>query len=80
MNVSKAFATNSGFARLIRHERFNVFRDNFAEGMEREGASVAVYYRGRQVVHMWGGWADRSANRPWTLSTRSHYFSATKVC
>ncbi|GMT23811.1 hypothetical protein PFISCL1PPCAC_15108, partial [Pristionchus fissidentatus] len=54
------------------------FRLNFAENLEREGASVAVYHKGELAVHLWGGYADSSANRVWDIKTRTMLFSATK--
>uniref|UniRef100_A0A1I7XDQ3 Isoleucine--tRNA ligase n=1 Tax=Heterorhabditis bacteriophora TaxID=37862 RepID=A0A1I7XDQ3_HETBA len=57
----------------------HMIRANFGEGLEREGAAVAVYYRGKRVVHLWGGYADKEAGRLWMSSTRTVLFSATKV-
>jgi hypothetical protein len=43
-------------------ERFlpfkEAFRANFDEGLEL-GASLGVTYRGKMVVDLWGGFADR---------------------
>ena len=33
------------------------------------GAAVCVYHRGRPVVDLWGGLADREAGRPWERDT-----------
>jgi len=56
-----------------------VFRKNFHDGWEREGASVAVYYKGQLVVDLRGGWADRASLRRWNDDTRTVLFSATKA-
>lgn len=45
----------------------------------REGASIAVYYKGNLVVDLHGGFADASSLLPWTLETRTVIFSATKA-
>lgn len=54
-------------------------RKNFHDGWEREGAAIAVYYKGELVVDLHGGYADASALRKWTPDTRTVVFSATKV-
>uniref|UniRef100_A0A0N5ANA1 Beta-lactamase domain-containing protein n=1 Tax=Syphacia muris TaxID=451379 RepID=A0A0N5ANA1_9BILA len=55
------------------------FRRNFHDGWEREGAAIAVYYKGKLVVDLQGGYADASSLRPWTSETRTVVFSATKA-
>lgn len=52
------------------------FRGNFERG-EETGASVAVYHRGRPVVHLWGGSFD-GTERPYDDSTLQLVFSTTK--
>ncbi|TMS35060.1 hypothetical protein L596_002536 [Steinernema carpocapsae] len=68
-----------GFA----HPRFakveKVFKKNFLDGWEREGAAVAVYYKGELVVDLQGGYSDASALRKWNSNTRTVVFSATKA-
>lgn len=56
-----------------------LFRKNFHDGWEREGAAIAVYHKGELVVDLQGGYADASALRKWTPQTRTIVFSATKV-
>ncbi|CAB3411478.1 unnamed protein product [Caenorhabditis bovis] len=56
-----------------------VFRKNFADGWEREGAAVTVYHKGRLIVDLQGGYADRSSGRKWTPETRTVVFSTTKA-
>ncbi|KAK6739124.1 hypothetical protein RB195_020912 [Necator americanus] len=54
------------------------FRHNFTEGWERGGAAFAVYYHGKLVVDLWGGYADKSCNRRWNEDTITTIFSCTK--
>ncbi len=58
----------------------NNFRQNFADGWEREGAAFAVYQNGKLVVDLWGGYADEYAMRQWKRDTLTNSFSTTKVC
>jgi CubicO group peptidase (beta-lactamase class C family) len=53
------------------------FAENFAEHGD-VGAACAVFHRGRLVVDLWGGLADRDAGRPWTQDTLALVFSTTK--
>ncbi len=55
----------------------SAFRANFAEHGEI-GAAVCVYHRGRPVVDLWGGDADREAGRRWAEDTIQLVFSTTK--
>ncbi|VDM38871.1 unnamed protein product [Toxocara canis] len=55
------------------------FRRNFEDGWEREGAALAVYYKGKKVVDVWGGYADRQAARKWQKDTLTVTFSTTKA-
>ncbi|KAJ1346944.1 Beta-lactamase domain-containing protein 2 [Parelaphostrongylus tenuis] len=65
------------------HPRFEkvekVFRKNFHDGWEREGAAIAVYHKGELLVDLQGGYADKSSGRKWTPETRTVVFSATKA-
>ncbi|HEY1013400.1 MAG TPA: serine hydrolase domain-containing protein [Herpetosiphonaceae bacterium] len=60
----------------------DVFRANFAEqpgGSPGEtGAACCVYVDGRPVVDVWGGYADREADRLWEQPTISAVASTTK--
>ncbi|CAJ0575806.1 unnamed protein product, partial [Mesorhabditis spiculigera] len=58
---------------------YDVFRENFLYGLERDGASISVYHKGEQVVHLWGGLSNRKENKTWNVNTRSAYFSMTKA-
>ncbi|CAJ0951729.1 unnamed protein product, partial [Mesorhabditis belari] len=71
--------TVHGFVNESFLQVYDTFRENFAYGYERDGASVAVYHKSQLVVHLWGGWADREKKTPWLPSTRAAYFSATKA-
>jgi CubicO group peptidase (beta-lactamase class C family) len=42
------------------------------------GAAVAVYHRGRKVVDLWGGLADRRTGAPYREDTLQLVFSTTK--
>ncbi len=42
------------------------------------GASVAMYIDGKQVVDLWGGYADKARTRPWTRDTLVNIYSTTK--
>ncbi|VDK49230.1 unnamed protein product [Cylicostephanus goldi] len=46
---------------------------------ERDGAALAMYYKGKLVVDLWGGWADRMNERSWTQNTMANIFCCTKV-
>ncbi|MFD0267530.1 serine hydrolase domain-containing protein [Streptomyces sp. NPDC127106] len=55
-----------------------VFAENFADG-EELGAAVCVYYRGRAVVDVWGGWAGPERADPWRRDTLAVLASPTKA-
>ena len=56
------------------------FAENFARpgDYQEVGAAFAAYHRGRCVVDLWGGFADRTRTRPWTRDTLINVWSATK--
>ncbi|KAE9418430.1 hypothetical protein Angca_009603, partial [Angiostrongylus cantonensis] len=56
-----------------------IFKKNFHDGWEREGAAIAVYHKGELIVDLQGGYADKSSGRKWTPETRTVVFSATKA-
>src|SRR5947209_1761867 len=58
----------------------DAFAANFAlEGAYREcGAALAVFHRGRQVVDLWGGFADKARTRPFGRESLVNVWSATK--
>uniref|UniRef100_A0A914PPS7 Beta-lactamase-related domain-containing protein n=1 Tax=Panagrolaimus davidi TaxID=227884 RepID=A0A914PPS7_9BILA len=53
--------------------------ENFAKNWERDGAALAVYYKGKPVVDLWGGFADLASERKWKEDTMSIAFSSTKA-
>lgn len=55
----------------------DAFVANFAERGE-VGASVCVSQNGETKVDLWGGWADRSAERAWERDTIVVVFSCSK--
>ena len=59
---------------------FEWVRESFAKGLAEDevGAACAVYQHGRLVVDLWGGFADREAERPWERDTAALVFSSTK--
>lgn len=54
-----------------------VFRQNFAEGLEL-GAAFAVSLNGTSVVDLWGGWTTEASDVPWNAETICAVFSGTK--
>jgi CubicO group peptidase (beta-lactamase class C family) len=61
-----------GYERVAR-----VFAEHLRAG-EEIGAGLSVYHRGRLVVDVWGGLADRDKATPWLHDTRVVLFSVTK--
>lgn len=55
-----------------------VFERNFAEQREL-GASVSVFWRGEEVLHLSRGHADREKSREWNDRTLVPVYSATKA-
>ncbi|SCK53059.1 MULTISPECIES: serine hydrolase domain-containing protein [unclassified Streptomyces] len=55
-----------------------MFRANFAGEPGEVGAACGVYVGGRPVVDLWGGLADREADRPWRGDTIVQVASTTK--
>lgn len=53
------------------------FSDNFALRGEL-GASFCVYYQGKKVVDLWGGYTDLKASRDWQANDMTTLFSVTK--
>ena len=56
----------------------DAFRANFEGNPGEVGAACCVYADGRPVVDLWGGLADREANRPWDEDTIVAVASTTK--
>jgi CubicO group peptidase (beta-lactamase class C family) len=70
-----------GFEHGVEHgwgKVADVFRANFKANPGEVGAACSVYVGGRPVVNLWGGLADREANRPWRKDTIVQVASTTK--
>uniref|UniRef100_A0A0R3RRS2 Beta-lactamase domain-containing protein n=1 Tax=Elaeophora elaphi TaxID=1147741 RepID=A0A0R3RRS2_9BILA len=46
---------------------------------EKEGLAFAAYKNGELIVDLWGGYAERSALRPWERDTMTVAFSSSKA-
>jgi CubicO group peptidase (beta-lactamase class C family) len=60
---------------------FENVRDAFTENFTRRGelgGACCVYYRGRQVVDLWGGIRNKVTGDPWQRDTMVIVYSATK--
>ncbi|UJR19863.1 hypothetical protein I4U23_022996 [Adineta vaga] len=55
----------------------DIFLANFREQQDL-GAAVAVYYQGRSVVNLTGGWFDEAHSKPYDENTLQLVFSTTK--
>lgn len=55
----------------------NEFVHNFRSRGEL-GAAICIYYRGKKVVDLWGGYKDRQNQRPWEEDTMVPIFSSSK--
>ncbi len=55
-----------------------VFERNFSERGEL-GASVSIWWSGKELVSEGHGWCEREKIRPWTERTLAPVYSATKV-
>ncbi|KAJ5355940.1 Beta-lactamase-related protein [Penicillium concentricum] len=61
---------------------FNRVRDLFQEKLssgEEVGASICVNIKGRNVLDIWGGYADAAKSRSWEKDTLVVVFSSSKV-
>lgn len=46
----------------------NLFHENLKSG-EELGASICININGKNVVDIWGGFADQDGAKPWTKDT-----------
>lgn len=64
------------------HPAFNSVRDllqqKIADGGEA-GASLCINIDGKNVVDLWGGYADASSSKPWEKDTITGIWSSTKI-
>lgn len=69
---------------LKRGEVHHIF-NNGVQRWIQVGASISLYVRGKQVVHLWGGDAESAShragkvNQPWLENTLVNCYSCTKV-
>lgn len=70
--------TLHGFCEPLFSPVADAFRANFEAGLEI-GASLAMTYKGRLVVDLWGGWRDEARTIPWTEDTIVPVVSTGKV-
>uniref|UniRef100_A0A0R3RS53 Beta-lactamase domain-containing protein n=1 Tax=Elaeophora elaphi TaxID=1147741 RepID=A0A0R3RS53_9BILA len=56
-----------------------VFRQNFEEGLEREGAHLTVIQNGKVIINLWNGYSDSESLREWNHNTKTVLFSTTKA-
>lgn len=58
----------------------DAFAANFTRGggYREVGAALAAFHKGRCVVDLWGGYADRARTKPWQKNTLVNVWSATK--
>ncbi len=54
-----------------------IFEASFESGAE-VGAGLSVYVDGREVIDLWGGFADKDRTRPWRRDTLANVYSTTK--
>lgn len=62
-------------------EGFEKVQDRFTEIIAQApdaGSSVSIWHKGRNVVNLWGGVADKELRAPWVEDTKAVVFSSTK--
>ncbi|KIW69963.1 hypothetical protein PV04_02275 [Phialophora macrospora] len=63
-------------------EKFSQVKDllqRYVDSGDEVGASIAVNVDGKDVVDIWGGYADQDRTRPWEKDTITNVFSTTKT-
>jgi CubicO group peptidase (beta-lactamase class C family) len=63
-------------------DQFNVVKEllqSFLDSGEELGASIVVNVDGKNVVDIWGGYADAKRTRPWEENTITNVWSTTKA-
>ncbi len=61
--------------------RFKRVRELFEAGFESGaelGAGLNVVVEGRELIDLWGGYADKERSRPWRRDTLANVYSTTK--
>nr|CDJ86550.1 Beta-lactamase-related domain containing protein [Haemonchus contortus] len=63
------------------HPGFEKVREKFSAMIQQdnEGASLAVLHRGEALVHLFGGYANRTTNQHWSYDTLAIAYSTTKI-
>ncbi|KAL0935643.1 Beta-lactamase domain-containing protein 2-like protein 1 [Colletotrichum truncatum] len=61
-----------------RFEEVRTQLQQFIESGEEVGAAITVNLDGKDVVDIWGGYADKENNKPWDKDTIVNVFSTTK--
>ncbi|MDB5227138.1 MAG: hypothetical protein JWN78_1331 [Bacteroidota bacterium] len=62
-------------------EGFEKVKKTFEENFEKRkevGASCCIYYKGKKVVDLWGGYKNKKRTEEWQEDTRAIVFSTTK--
>lgn len=74
--AERAFSIGGGVEAGFEEVRAEFVRNFDARG--EIGAACAVWFRGRPVVDLWGGWSDPVARTPWQRDTVVMVYSTTK--
>ena len=62
-------------------EGFEEVKEEFANNFIKHGeigASICIFYKGKKVIDLWGGYKDKKTKELWTENTVSKVFSTTK--
>lgn len=60
-------------------ETFRTLFQGFLDSGEELGSSLSINIAGRDVVNLWGGYADINKTRPWEQNTMVNVWSTTKT-
>ncbi|MDK2978464.1 MAG: hypothetical protein PWP52_1178 [Bacteroidales bacterium] len=66
-----------GYVKSGFKEVKDAFINNFTERGEY-GAACAIYYKGKKVVDLWGGYKNSITKEPWEEDTKVNVFTTTK--
>ena len=61
-----------------RFERVRSLLERNVESKSEIGASLCVWHKGRKVIDLWGGLADKKKKTPWSHDSVGVIFSSTK--
>ncbi|XP_033103388.1 beta-lactamase domain-containing protein 2-like [Anneissia japonica] len=79
--VVKGLLSNSRVLGYIRLTAYIVYyREHYLSGIEpsQGGSAFVVYHKGKKVVDIWGGYADKQSHRPWKQDTLANVYSTGK--